>query len=90
MPTDTAAARGGARPDCAARKSCSAPIPARPGIRSWSSGATPRLRRVLDAFAVSPAIGKTATWDVVGRNRAAAALLTDYAEPPRDGATSCG
>ena len=47
-------------------------------------GVTPRLQRVLDAFTVSPAIIKTATWDVVAWNRAAAALLTDYAELPRE------
>jgi transcriptional regulator with XRE-family HTH domain len=40
---------------------------------------TPRLQRVLDALATSPAIVKTATWDVVAWNRAAAVLLTDYA-----------
>ena len=42
-------------------------------------GITPRLQRVLDALEVSPAIIKTATWDVVAWNRAATALLTDYA-----------
>ena len=47
-------------------------------------GVTPRLQRVLDALTVSPAIVKTATWDVVAWNRAAAALLTDYAELPRE------
>jgi transcriptional regulator with XRE-family HTH domain len=47
-------------------------------------GVTPRLQRVLDAFEVSPAIIKTATWDVVAWNRAAAALLTDYATLPRE------
>ena len=47
-------------------------------------GVTPRLQRVLDAFTVSPAIIKTATWDVVAWNRAAAALLTDYAALPRE------
>ncbi|SKA31820.1 helix-turn-helix transcriptional regulator [Consotaella salsifontis] len=47
-------------------------------------GVTPRLQRVLDALGESPAIVKTATWDVVAWNRAAAALLTDYARlPPR-------
>lgn len=48
-------------------------------------GVTPRLQRVLDALPVSPAIVKTATWDVVAWNRAAAALLTDYSKLPRDG-----
>ena len=44
---------------------------------------TPRLQRVLDAFEVSPAIIKTATWDVIAWNRPAAALLTDYAKLPK-------
>ncbi|WP_420962751.1 helix-turn-helix transcriptional regulator [Brucella sp. IR073] len=48
-------------------------------------GVTPRLQRVLDAFEVSPAIVKTATWDVVAWNRAASMVLTDYsALPPRE------
>lgn len=45
---------------------------------------TPRLQRVLDAFPLSPAIIKTATWDVLAWNRAAALLLTDYAKLPRE------
>jgi transcriptional regulator with XRE-family HTH domain len=45
---------------------------------------TPRLQRVLDAFEVSPAIIKNLTWDVIAWNRAAAALLTDYAKVPRE------
>lgn len=48
-------------------------------------GVTPRLQRVLDAFGASPAIVKTATWDVVAWNRAAAVVLTDYATLPADG-----
>ena len=47
-------------------------------------GVTPRLQRVLDALEVSPALIKTATWDVVAWNRAAAALLTDYSQLPRE------
>jgi transcriptional regulator with XRE-family HTH domain len=47
-------------------------------------GLSPRLQRVLDAMELSPAIIKTATWDVVGWNRAATALLTDYAALPRE------
>jgi transcriptional regulator with XRE-family HTH domain len=39
---------------------------------------TPRLQRVLDALELSPAMVKTATWDIVAWNRAAAAVLTDY------------
>ena len=47
-------------------------------------GVTPRLQRVLDALEISPAIIKTAMWDVVAWNRAAAALLTDYSKLPRE------
>ncbi len=46
---------------------------------------TPRLQRVLDALETSPAIIRTATWDVVAWNRAAAVLLTDYAKLPPEG-----
>jgi transcriptional regulator with XRE-family HTH domain len=49
-----------------------------------ADGITPRLQRVLDAMELSPAIIKTATWDVVGWNKAAAALLTDYSKLPRE------
>ncbi|BCP53977.1 transcriptional regulator [Kaistia sp. 32K] len=46
---------------------------------------TPRLQRLLDAMETSPAIIKTATWDVVAWNRAAALVLTDYGKlPPRE------
>ncbi len=45
-------------------------------------GVTPRLQRVLDALTFSPAIIKTAAWDVIAWNRAAAALLTDYSKLP--------
>ena len=37
-----------------------------------AEGVTPRLQRLLDALEVSPALIKTATWDVVAWNRAAA------------------
>lgn len=47
-------------------------------------GVTPRLQRVLDALDTSPAFIKTATWDVVAWNRAAAAVLTDYGQLPRE------
>ncbi|TCV97702.1 helix-turn-helix protein [Luteibacter rhizovicinus] len=43
---------------------------------------TPRLQRLLDALAYSPAIVRTATWDVVAWNSAAAAVLTDYGSLP--------
>ncbi|MCP1118026.1 helix-turn-helix transcriptional regulator [Robbsia andropogonis] len=41
------------------------------------STVNPRLQRLLDSFDASPAIIKTATWDVVAWNRAAAVVLTD-------------
>src|SRR5882724_5707768 len=47
-----------------------------------AEGVTPRLQRLLDAFEVSPALVKTATWEVVAWNRAAAAVLTDYGALP--------
>ncbi|MGV8988737.1 MAG: helix-turn-helix transcriptional regulator [Cypionkella sp.] len=43
-------------------------------------GITPRLQHVLDAMPASPALIKTATWDVVAWNEAAAVLLTDYSK----------
>ena len=46
------------------------------------AGVNPRLQRVLDSLGPSPAIVKTATWDVVAWNRAAALVLTDYSALP--------
>ena len=48
-------------------------------------GVTPRLQRVLDALQFSPAIIRTATWDVVAWNHAAATLLIDYGKLPPNG-----
>ncbi len=45
-------------------------------------GVTPRLQRLLDTLEVSPALIKTATWEVVAWNRAAAVVLTDYGTLP--------
>ncbi len=46
---------------------------------------TPRLQRLIDALEVSPALVKTATWEVVAWNRAATVVLTDYdALPPAE------
>jgi transcriptional regulator with XRE-family HTH domain len=45
-------------------------------------GVTPRLQRVLDALEPSPALVRTATWDVVAWNRAATVILTDYGSLP--------
>lgn len=43
-----------------------------------AEGVSPRLQRVLDGLALSPAFVRTLTWDVVAWNEAAAAVLTDY------------
>ncbi len=45
---------------------------------------TPRLQRLLDTLTHSPAIVRTATWDVVAWNHAAASVLTDYGALPPD------
>jgi len=48
-------------------------------------GVTPRLQRVLDALEPSPALIRTATWNVVAWNRAVTVMLTDYgALPPEE------
>jgi transcriptional regulator with XRE-family HTH domain len=47
-----------------------------------SEGVTPRLQRVLDALNPSPALIRTATWDVVAWNRAASVVLMDYGSLP--------
>jgi transcriptional regulator with XRE-family HTH domain len=41
-------------------------------------GITPHLQRILDVLEVSPALIRTATWDVVAWNRAASAVFGDY------------
>jgi len=54
-----------------------------PEVRYQAAEAvTPRLQRVLDALAFSPALIKTATWDIVAWNSAATAVLADYASLP--------
>lgn len=45
-------------------------------------GISPRLQRVLDTLEYSPAFIRTATWDLIAWNRAAAAVLTDYSKLP--------
>lgn len=49
-----------------------------------AQGVSPRLQRVLDGMTSSPAMIKTATWDIVAWNRAAAVVLTDYGKLPPD------
>jgi transcriptional regulator with XRE-family HTH domain len=48
-------------------------------------GIDAHMQRVLDALEYSPAVVKTATWDVVAQNRAAATLMADFlsVEPKR-------
>lgn len=50
-----------------------------------SDEVSPRLQRVIDALTLSPALIKTATWDIVAWNRAASVILADYgAMAPRE------
>src|SRR5579871_4781555 len=45
-------------------------------------GVTPRLQRVLDVLDPSPALIRTATWNVVAWNVASTVLLTDFGSVP--------
>lgn len=57
-----------------------------PEVRYTSvAGINPRLQRVLDMFEGSPAMIKTATWDIVGWNRASSLIMMNYARLPPDG-----
>jgi MmyB-like transcription regulator ligand binding domain len=47
-----------------------------------SEGVTPRLQRVLDALDPSPAVIRTAIWDVLAWNRGATVMLMDYGSLP--------
>ncbi len=52
-----------------------------PEVRFHSrAGVTPRLQRVLDALDPTPAIIRTALWDVLAWNRAATVMQVNYAE----------
>src|SRR5580658_5176324 len=53
-----------------------------PEARYQKNDVTPRLQRVLDALDPSPALIRTATWDVVAWNRGATSLLMDYGALP--------
>jgi transcriptional regulator with XRE-family HTH domain len=54
-----------------------------PEVRYRKNGdVTPRLQRVLDKLDPSPALIRTATWDVIGWNRAATVMLGDYGALP--------
>lgn len=48
-----------------------------------SESITPRLQRVLDALDPTPALIRTATWDVIAWNQAATVMLIDYGSLPR-------
>src|SRR3981081_1119035 len=47
-----------------------------------NEGVTPRLQRGLAALDPTPALIRTATWDVVAWNRGATVMLVDYATLP--------
>jgi transcriptional regulator with XRE-family HTH domain len=47
-----------------------------------NEGVTPRLQRVLDALDPTPALIRTAIWNVVAWNRAATVVLGDYGALP--------
>jgi transcriptional regulator with XRE-family HTH domain len=47
-----------------------------------AQGVTPQLQRVLDSLEFSPAYVRTSEWEVVAWNRAARAVLGDYAALP--------
>ncbi|HEX3366417.1 helix-turn-helix transcriptional regulator [Phenylobacterium sp.] len=47
-----------------------------------NEGVTPRLQRVLDALDPTPALIRTATWDVLAWNRASTVMLADYGAMP--------
>jgi hypothetical protein len=50
-----------------------------PTVRYKSvDGVSPRLQRLIDSFETSPALVRTAAWDVVAWNRAATVVMTDY------------
>src|ERR1700749_2779540 len=54
-----------------------------PEVRYHAGGdVTPRLQRVLDALDPSPAVIRTAIWDVVAWNKAATVMLMDYGSMP--------
>jgi hypothetical protein len=53
-----------------------------PEVQYQPAEVTPRLQRVLDLLEFSPALIRTAMWDVVAWNRAAAAVLVDYGALP--------
>jgi transcriptional regulator with XRE-family HTH domain len=53
-----------------------------PEVRYKQEGVTPRLQHVLDALEPTPAVIRTAIWDVVAWNQAASVMLMDYGSLP--------
>jgi transcriptional regulator with XRE-family HTH domain len=51
-------------------------------VEQAAARVSPRLQRVLDSLELSPALVKTATWDIVAWNRAAAAVFEYGASAP--------
>ena len=50
-----------------------------------SEGVTPRVQRVLDALDITPALIRTATWDILAWNRGANVLMPGIAKlPPQE------
>jgi transcriptional regulator with XRE-family HTH domain len=50
-----------------------------PEVRYRSpDGVSPRLQRFLDLLTASPALVRTASWDILAWNRAATVVMTDY------------
>jgi hypothetical protein len=50
-----------------------------PEVRYRSvEGISPRLQRLIDTLDASPALVRTAAWDIVAWNRAATVVMTDY------------
>ncbi|MGV8936059.1 MAG: helix-turn-helix transcriptional regulator [Allorhizobium sp.] len=47
-----------------------------------AEGVSPRLQRLIDTLDASPALIRTATWDIVAWNRAATIVMTDYDKLP--------
>ncbi|MEK1871494.1 MAG: helix-turn-helix transcriptional regulator [Rhizobium altiplani] len=43
-----------------------------------AAGVSPRLQRLIDTLDASPALVRTAAWDIVAWNRAATIVMTDY------------
>jgi len=46
------------------------------------AGVSPRLQRLIDTLDASPALVRTAAWDIVAWNRAATVVMTDYDRLP--------